>query len=365
MGEEAYKLLENTVERWLGRSAVQRIDPVTPDASLRRYFRITLRAAEPSSVVAMIFDSVACPEYDVGQAVRTDDACVELTRFFRSYGIAVPELLYDARDLSVLLIEDLGDRLLIDALLEAVSGAVPQAEAQIETYYQQAVDQLVRLQSIPRESASFVFNRAFKAETYCREMFEFLDFVLRPVRISESEEKEVKSFFGCLAQTLDACPKVLAHRDFHSWNLLIDQQDRVRVIDFQDALLSTRCYDIVGLLNDRDTDAALGEERYERLLNYFSERIGSPPSWRDEYRRVLLQRDLKVAGRFCKLSRNRGLVHYERWVPGTLRRIMRTLAAICSEAAAEPFFVSFYALLQDKLGELAVSCSGAGAGKQA
>ncbi|HQH28237.1 MAG TPA: hypothetical protein PLP17_12630, partial [Oligoflexia bacterium] len=70
-------------------------------------------------------------------------------------------------------------------------------------------------------------------------------------------------------------------------------------------------------------------------------------------------------GRFCKLSRNRGLVHYERWVPGTLRRIMRTLAAICSEAAAEPFFVSFYALLQDKLGELAVSCSGAGAGKQA
>ena len=107
--------------------------------------------------------------------------------------------------------------------------------------------------------------------------------------------------------------------------------------------MSTRCYDVVALLNDRDTDSILGPELYRTLLDYFlnlSE--GSKTEILAEYWRVLLQRDLKVAGRFRKLSRSRGLVSYERWVPGTLTRIGRTLRTLAGE---DPLYAAFLEML--------------------
>lgn len=317
--------IELTVREWGG--VVDAIVPLTPDASLRRYFRVQLTAPEGiPSLVVMKFDSVACPEAAGGIVVDSDYAYVELSKFFSAHDVAVPSLLFDARARGLLLIEDLGDTQLISLLREP--------SAPHEAFFAQSLQQIARIQSIPAEPGFFPFERYFSADLYTREMNEFRDFILLPQGTAAADIALVESLFASLAAELDRLPRVLVHRDFHGWNLLIDPNGRVRVIDFQDALCATRAYDLVSLLNDRDMDRALGERIYRSLVQAFAVQTGERERFLREYDRVLLQRDLKVAGRFAKLVALRGLQSYGEWIPGTLRRIGRTLERLSAEDSA-------------------------------
>ena len=176
----------------------------------------------------------------------------------------------------------------------------------------------------------FLTQRVFDREVYLKEMDEIIDYA-----IGREEGACLLPFFDEIASYLDALPRVLVHRDYHSWNLLVDKAEKVRIIDFQDALLAPRTYDLVALLNDRDTDALLGEKRYQMLVDYFKEQSSYGEEFFKEYYSALLQRDIKVVGRFSKLSKERGLSSYERWIPGTLRRIGKTLARIPQSSTAK------------------------------
>ena len=326
-------VITETVRLWDGARVVSSIEPLTPDASLRRYFRVT--AGGGTTIIASIFDSIASPEAGGASSVNSFDASIQLGRFFHKNGVPVPEIYYERREPYLLLSEDLGDRLLAHNLV-ATSGLTANlglhgrepSSGDTEVNYTRAIDALLAISRIPVKAGFFPFERAFTAETYSREMSEFQDFVFAGG--DDKERASISDAFARLAHELAALPRVLVHRDFHSWNLMIDRAGKLRVIDFQDALMATRPYDVVALLNDRDTDSALGDELSVRLIHYFRERAGygSKDEFAAEYDRVLLQRDLKVAGRFRKLVQVRGLTQYGAWVPGTLRRIGRTLARL-------------------------------------
>ena len=59
--------------------------------------------------------------------------------------------------------------------------------------------------------------------------------------------------FSELASELDSFAAVLCHRDFHAANLMLDRNDRIRIIDHQDARIGSP-YDLVSFLLDRLTD---------------------------------------------------------------------------------------------------------------
>lgn len=319
------EFFQQLVTVWAPNVRVHAVTPLTPDASLRRYFRLHLDHSQveiPTTVVAMVFDSVVSPEAGGMEAVPSDEAYVQLTHLFVDYQIPVPKLFYDGRARSVLLIEDLGDVLLGQRLL---------AGEDVENSYKRAIDSIIALQKIPEQQDCFAFRRFFSKEQYFREVLEFDDYVLKFHNLDQSDREVVKQGFSLLCSEITAFPRVLAHRDYHSWNLLVNPSGEIRIIDFQDALLAPRCYDVVGLLNDRDTDSALGADRYQRLLDYFVSVSSYGEDFRREYDRMLLQRDLKVAGRFSKLSQTRGLVSYTKWIPGTLRRIGQTLRRLSDD----------------------------------
>ncbi len=314
------------LEAWRASDTLVSLVPLTPDASTRRYYRATFAANEPKTVVAVFYDSVASPEYEGVVQVNADRAYVELTRLLASHGVRVPEIYLDTGDSGVVVLEDLGDRLLADI-------AADSSESSSDTafpFFESALEQLVRMQSIPSDSEFFAFQRSFSAKAYYNEMREFLDFLLSKKNPKEKEVAAIEHSMKALAEHLQSLPKVLTHRDFHGWNLLIDARDRLRVIDFQDALMAPRTYDLVGLLNDRDMDSLLGRERYTALVHAFREMCGAQAEFFHEYDRVLLQRDLKVSGRFAKLT-EKGLPRYQEWIPGTLRRIGRTLSRLSDE----------------------------------
>lgn len=96
-----------------------------------------------------------------------------------------------------------------------------------------------------------------------------------------------------LADGVADYPQALAHRDFHTENILRSPAGERVLIDYQDALLAPRCYDAASLYVDayRKPDRE-GEGRIERRV---LERTGAS---REEFRRTALQRVLKALGTF-------------------------------------------------------------------
>ncbi|MCC6953505.1 MAG: phosphotransferase [Deltaproteobacteria bacterium] len=323
---------------------------MTPDASLRRYFRVRWDSGRPASALAMVFLSLAVPEAVGKHAVNSYDSYVQLTHFLSRHGVSVPTLYFESEAPPILILEDLGDVMLADVLLGRAGQANP--EDRLARLYSRACEIIVEIQRIPSESGFFPFERGFTEEIYVNEMSETLDFLLRPLDASPDRYRVFEEASALIADELGSFPKILAHRDFHSWNLMVDPSEQVRVIDFQDALLATGSYDLVSLLNDRDADSALGDRLYVQLVQGFYTAAGSRADFYAEYDRALLQRDLKVAGRFAKLSTVRGLTTYAAWIPGTLRRIGRTLERITASGGQHALYGSLLELLCDHFPEV-------------
>jgi hypothetical protein len=95
------------------------------------------------------------------------------------------------------------------------------------------------------------------------------------------------------------------HRDYQSRNLMVRASGAICWIDFQDALLGPRVYDLVALLNDsyQEFDRAFVEAR----LDEFAAAAGLGKDERAllgrEFDYVTVQRKLKDAGRFVFIDR--------------------------------------------------------------
>jgi aminoglycoside/choline kinase family phosphotransferase len=150
-------------------------------------------------------------------------------------------------------------------------------------------------------------------------------------KIGASEKGLLRETFARIARRLESQPPCLSHRDYHSWNLMVHSGEVV-VLDFQDALLAPLQYDLASLLNDRETDRAVGPEAENQLLQYYLEKrmeMGERQVDRDEFFEIYvlsaLQRDFKVVGRFYYLDSVKGKPGYKKYIPPILRRLKRNL----------------------------------------
>lgn len=327
------KVLEALSRLNIGGAKVVEASLVYGDLSPRRYFRAHFdREVDisglsgriipaQSTLIIMYFDSVNPPEAETKQVRTSFSAYQELSDYFVKHGYPVPEVFAYEPDLSIILQEDLGSTPFI-TLAESASPDVPRL-------YLEAVSNIHRMQAMNPELC-FAFERGFDERVYLNEMKECSDFFF-PDFAEEEEIVEAVKCFKSLAREIATFPKVLVHRDYHSWNLMRDQQGSLRVIDFQDALLGTRPYDLVALVHERDIDQVLGERLVKDLEDAFFKGFSDPGVREYEYPRVMLQRDMKVVGRFAKVVKTRGLTAYGRWIPGTTRRILNTLENLSSE----------------------------------
>ena len=93
-------------------------------------------------------------------------------------------------------------------------------------------------------------------------------------------------------------------------------QSRIRVIDFQDALLAPALYDVASLLTDRITPRIVDRSLEQRLLTRYAQRAGVPVDRaQEEYNLCAFQRVLKVVGRFNFLAEVKGKPAYAQMLP--------------------------------------------------
>jgi N-acetylmuramate 1-kinase len=316
-------------------AAVRDIAPLAGDASTRRYARLWLSGphAPPTAVAMILADrgiALSSEELAVFKEAPRELPYLNLHRFLVQLGVAVPALYADASARGVLLLEDIGDTALWDAVQN-------QPAERVIARYERAIDQLVLLQiegTRRADPSCIAFQQAFDERLFVWEFEHFIEYGIER-RLGEAlpaaDATVLRTHFAAIAQRLDRQTRVLNHRDYHSWNLFV-QGEAIRVIDFQDALLAPAPYDLATLLGDRDTPQVVTPAIEAQLLDYYQRswhaHAGAELDARDfteTYFLCALQKALKVVGRFYFLDVVKQKPGYLRYIPGTVRQIQRLL----------------------------------------
>jgi N-acetylmuramate 1-kinase len=319
------------VGAWRRDLAIAELSPLAGDASSRRYFRVRLDGRGPPTAVLLEQSgsglSISSDELSSIGAV-SEMPFLNVQRYLRSRDIAVPEVYGIDAPHGLALLEDVGDTTLWDAARAAADPA---------PLYQRAIDELVALQLAGAErpdAACIAFRQRFDARLFFWEFEHFLEYGFGGRDVAPSDRQWLRRRFGELAVSLANGPGVLTHRDYHSWNLFV-HEGRVRVIDFQDALLAPLPYDLATLLNDRATPTLVDRALERSLVSYFCERRSaacgealSAEEFLPRYFLFVLQKSLKIVGRFHYLEEVKGKRGYVAMLPhtfATLRRCFENL----------------------------------------
>jgi aminoglycoside/choline kinase family phosphotransferase len=257
--------------------------------------------------------------------------------------VPIPAVLGHTEDLGVLALADLGD-----VTLQAHLGAATPAEH--AALYRQAVSLIATLQrrGAELESPDYLpYGIAFDVEKLMWELDFFIkNFIeaYRGVVIPGAAQDELRREFAVVVNALASEPRVLCHRDYHSRNLML-HDEQLYIIDFQDARMGPDTYDLVSLLRDSYVD--LPEETVSELLAYYlalSGRSGEEKQFRQRFDVMALQRNLKALGTFGYQTTARRNPVYIQYIPRTLRYVRTNLEHL-------PQFSRLHELLADLVEE--------------
>ncbi len=302
------------------------------DASTRQYFRIF---SEDTSFIAMLL-----PEQRMGYGAEeitktsrdiSELPFIDVQRYLKQKGVRVPQIFGYEEKLGVLLLEDLGDRLLLDF-------AKSENPENIQFHYEHALEELLKLSIVPETTDrkdSILFARRFDEDLYNLEFLHFIEYGLDRNLQTPLSPKDRNLIFEELKKLTDfyiSMDLVVCHRDYHSRNLLVlNQKEKIGVIDFQDALLAPLFYDLASLL--RDSYYTLNPTMQNELLEHHRTSILSQgfknTDTQETFRRAFdfmgIHRNLKAAGRFCFFDIEKNNPNYLPDVPRTLNYVQETL----------------------------------------
>jgi aminoglycoside/choline kinase family phosphotransferase len=305
---------------------------VAGDASARRYFRLASGAAH--YVLA-----------EAPPATEKNEAFVSIAGLLRDAGVKVPAVLGVDFDRGFLLLEDLGDQLLLPKL-DAGS---------VDERYQQAFEVLVQMAAVDSAHAGLAdYDRALLSEELSRFQAWFVQELLG-YTLPAAEQAQLDNLSARLIDSALEQPRVLVHRDFHSRNLMLTDDNELAVIDFQDAVVGPITYDLVSLLRDcyiqwpgaqvrawalayRDllrSRGLVGDIDQGQFLRWFD--------W------MGLQRHIKVLGTFARLYLRDGKSAYLDDLPLVIHYVLEITEKY---AAEEPAFADFNAWFSGRLSPL-------------
>jgi hypothetical protein len=290
-----------------------RLESASSDASFRRYFRLFINNTSLSDSL-IVMD--APPE---NEEITT---FCRLGRRFHKLGINVPHILHTDEEQGLVLMTDLGSLHYLDSLNDST----------VERLYGDALGCLVTLQTGTFDDPTFL--PPYSAQLLHQEMDLFREWYLvnhLGLEITAEEHKTMDEAWQLLIDSALEQPQLWVHRDFHSRKLMVTDFNNPGVIDFQDAVTGPITYDLVSLLKDcyiewpkeRIEDWVLGyhdlalqtglleKENEQQFLRWFH--------------RMGIQRHLKVAGIFARLSHRDGKNQYLNDIPLTLKYLVSAL----------------------------------------
>jgi hypothetical protein len=344
--EEPRDRLYSVVRRATGRDLSGRpVARLAGHASLRTYWRVG--ELGDGSVVVMVLPPSAGSD-EIGKGGTSGPApFVEIGAYLDRIGIRVPAVHGWSQEEGWVVLEDLGDEMMVSHI---------DAGEPVEPLYAAAVDQLARMRvaaDLRPDPGCVAFSRAFDGDLYRWELGHFVEWGLeaRGLALSPPEQAVVDRHFEAIVRRLEGEPRGFTHRDYQSRNLMVLADGSLAVIDFQDALLGPREYDLVALL--RDSYVQLDQAFIDRMIHRYVDAVaalGGPQLELERSREVFdlltVQRKLKDAGRFVFIDRVKGN-------PGFLPFVPRALSKVREAFARRPDLAELQQVLASHIPELA------------
>jgi N-acetylmuramate 1-kinase len=328
-----------TIRRFLDRSDFGRASRrrIQGDASTRSYERLTrdgatyvfmnspkrpdgppVRNGKPYSAIAHLAENVT--------------PFVAMTQALRRQGLSAPAIFASDRETGLLVIEDLGEELVV--------GGEPLAP--IEMRYEAATDLLAELHSeqlpsvVPVEPGIDYRLPLYDLDAFLIEVELLLDWYLPKldVKISDSKRDGYRALWREALMPILADPHTWVLRDFHSPNLLwLPEREgisRIGLLDFQDAVIGPEAFDVASLLQDARVDVSEGLEM-KLLSRYTRARLAADatfdtPGFARAYATLGAQRASKILGIFARLERRDRKPQYLRHLPRVWTYLQRSLA---------------------------------------
>jgi aminoglycoside/choline kinase family phosphotransferase len=198
------------------------------DASFRKYFRINT----PEKNYLLV---------DAPPESENSHRFVTIATAYRQQQIITPLIFSQDLTNGFLLIEDFGHQVLANVL------DVNNADKLYRQCYQ-LLPNIHLCHSIDDEPLPKFIDDLLDMELMNFKRWSVIEF--SGLTLSKKEEQLLYDAFAKIKQKCAEQPQVGVHRDYHSRNLMILADEKIGVIDFQDAVIGPITYDLVSLLRD-------------------------------------------------------------------------------------------------------------------
>ena len=313
------------------------LEVVSGDASFRHYFRAKLPVAGDAGTVIAV---------DSPPEKENNEDFLRIARCLVAHGFHAPEIVAVDVQRGFMLLSDLGDRLLLPELNENT----------VESHYGVAMETLLALQKELKPEALPLPH--YDDKRLMDEMALFSDWFIRchlDYALNPEQEKTLQDGYELLAKSALAQPQVFVHRDYHARNIMLLEDKRQGLIDFQDAVWGPMTYDLVSLLRDCYVRWPR-EQSLSWAAAYFrqaQERALLPAEYQEvnflqEFEWMGAQRHLKAIGIFSRLNHRDNKPVYLGDIPRTYSYLLEVSSAYPELAAMQEVLKELALCLMNK-----------------
>ena len=275
---------------------------VAGDASFRNFYRIKIKHKNYILIYCRKQKKINLEQYS------------KINLLLRKSNLLAPKLNELNLKANYMIIEDFGDKTFFQLMKKNTNKL---------KHYKKIVDTLVKIQSIKiGPQAQKIINKVYNVKVLIKESNLFFQwFATRHVHKNKIKafKKKVNTILSSIFSTINFPNTYFVHRDFHVSNLM-SYQNKVGIIDSQDALIGNPAYDIVSLIDDVriKTSSQLKEQIFEYYLtksnNNFKKKLSL---FKNDFDILSVQRALKIIGIFYRLYFRDGKKNYLSLVPYT------------------------------------------------
>ena len=244
-----------------------------------------------------------------------------INKILNNQKILAPRLYSENYSENYIEIQDFGNQTIFDVLKK-------KKKKNIFILFKKIIKLLHQIQSIKVKKIKNFKNKDYKIPLYHKKILMkeanlFCDWYLKKSYLNISKEKFSKDFKKIIKKLLSNLTlknNVFVHRDFHVSNLML-VNNRIGVIDSQDALIGNKAYDLASLIDDVrfKTSKSLKRKIFDFYLKKQSKLQIS--KFKNDFEIISVLRNLKIIGIFTRLALRDRKKKYLKLIPYTWKLI--------------------------------------------
>ncbi len=232
-----------------------------------------------------------------------------INKILNKNGILAPKLYQENYIKNFLEIEDFGN--------DTIYRILKKKKNKKFIYYKKIIKILNKIQAIKNRKIKNFKNSTYIIPKYKREILLneaniFCDWYVKKNR--KKFKKKFKEITRNLTYNLSLKNNIFVHRDFHVSNLMI-HNDKLVVIDSQDALIGNRAYDLASLIDDVRFKTSNSFKNKVYNLYIKNQKILNKEKFKNDFEILSVLRNLKIIGIFTRLSKRDGKKNYLKLIP--------------------------------------------------